>query len=110
MMNNMICDMNGKQVSVLAKVRKAANNAIEAVVPKSIVSQIPLVEIFKACESAGLIPVDEAGERWSGLLCGADSRATIEFAYNGFLVKNVCLQISWHKFDTGRVEVVVYVG
>jgi len=70
--------------------------------------EIPLGEIFSIVEAHDGKVVDEAGEAWSGLLCGASGQANMEIKHPDH--KNMWLRLSWYKMDSGRYEIVVYAG
>jgi len=69
--------------------------------------EIPLDEIFNAISNNGGRAVDEAGNDWSGILCGADGTANIEVEFEG---KNFWLRVSWHKMESGNWETVAYIS
>jgi len=91
----------------------AANRALDPIC-KTPRAQIPLDEIFNSLESRGLIPLQEDGTKWSGILCGNEGRATIEIAdalTRNKPLKNHCLIITWYKLPvTGNFETVAYIS
>lgn len=67
---------------------------------------IPLDEIFSIVESfEGLQVVDEAGEAWSGFLCGESGQAHFKITNAKFY-----LHLSWYRMPSGRYEIVAYVS
>ena len=70
---------------------------------------IPLDEIFAAVKEEGGLVVDEAGEPWSGILCGAEGHCVLHV--NTEFRNAVGLYIGWYKMEhTGRYEVTSYVS
>jgi len=70
--------------------------------------EIPLETIFAIVAEHGGMVVDEAGEPWSGFLCGEQGSATM--AVNHPDHKNIFLHSSWYEMESGRYETVVYVS
>jgi hypothetical protein len=70
--------------------------------------EIPLETIFAIVAENGGLVVDEAGEAWSGLLCGAEGQATMTVKHPDH--KNIFLHLSWYKMQSGRYETIVYVS
>ena len=84
---------------------------------------IPLSTMFEALEVEGVIPVQEDGTRWSGLLvggaeCGSDA-ARDQVAHFDLAVRlpdfsyapaTVMMHLSWCKMPSGKYEVVAYLG
>jgi hypothetical protein len=69
--------------------------------------EIPLDVMFGIIErnmsfqgNGDVYPIDEAGERWEGLLCGAEGRATIALKNS----KKV-FTFGWEKMPSGRWRV-----
>lgn len=72
-------------------------------------SLIPLADLFAVCAEFGLVAVQEDGEPWSGLLCGAEGRAVIELRREN--EQSRWLSLSWYRLEvTGRYEVTAYVS
>lgn len=96
------------------QVRANCANKILNNLPNHHVS-IPLGDIFTACTDQELIPLQEDGTRWDGLLCGREGRALIllgmEQQYNEYKEIGRVLVISWYKMPlTGNYEIVCYVS
>jgi hypothetical protein len=72
--------------------------------------QIPLGDIFDTIKSHGYVVVDEAGEPWSGFICGREGRATFDIVSQNGVASKYGLQLSWYKMPSGRYEVISYVG
>jgi hypothetical protein len=70
--------------------------------------EIPLDTIFAIVAEHGGMVVDEAGEAWSGFLCGAQGQATLTVNHPDH--KNIFLHVSWYKMESGRYETIVYVN
>lgn len=81
--------------------QKAINEATKA----TYFVQIPLCDIFNAVKANGGLVVDEAGNEWSGLLCGRDGQAT--FPVVG--IKGLrSVYVSWYTMPSGKYEVIAY--
>ncbi len=90
--------------------RNRMNKEIHNLVANTYFEAIPLDEIFSAIAENEAQVVDEAGESWSGFLCGADGTCNIEIKMNDGS-KSMYLRLSWHKMEgSGRYEVVAYVS
>jgi hypothetical protein len=106
--------------SLKAPVRRKANKEImQRLGGKSHFPAVPLDEIFDALAVYDIVPVQEDGTRWSGLLTGRKGRATIDLApaasktpdgiYTPYT--NTMLVIEWYKMeDSGSIEVTTYVS
>ena len=124
-------DMNSQFVNPAKKQRQiGVNHSAKAKAQKKIYEvtkgyhkKIPLAEIFAALDESGLVPVQEDGYRWNGVLVGAaecgtpearNQMATIDIATKDASGKwgmaNVALQISWCRMNSGSYEVVCYLG
>lgn len=68
-------------------------------------NEIPLDEIFEIVNVNGLMVVDEAGEAWSGLLCGESGQAHFKVQGAKFF-----LHLSWYTMPSGRYEIVTYIS
>lgn len=68
---------------------------------------IDLESIFHCVQAEGGLPVDEAGESWSGFLCGESGHCVIHVEGIG---RNVGLYVGWYKMPSGRYEVTSYVS
>ena len=103
-------DMEKDKVKIKPAVRNVGNRTLNAIVTNKYFKEIPLDEIFGALAKIDLIVVQEDGTRWSGFLTGASGQANIRFAFDGKLVDNSMLVLSWYKTDKGRWEVVAYLS
>lgn len=95
-------------MTIKTNIRKAINKALAAL--GNYHDSIPLQQIFDALKAHNVIVVDEAGEPWSGLLCGRDSHTTFDLQLDGAPVKNAALFLSWYKMPSGRYEITVYLS
>ena len=68
---------------------------------------IPLDEMFAAVKAEGGLVVDEAGEAWSGILCGASGHCVLAIAGIG---RQAALYVGWYKMGSGRYEITSYVS
>lgn len=78
---------------------------------------IPLTTIFQCCEEEGLVPLQEDNRRWSGLLCGDDSRAVFPLGAADTVEDGVykptkhTLLLSWYRrSETGNYDINMYVS
>ena len=74
-------------------------------VTRGMQSCIPLATLFHICEEAGYT-LDP--EETDCILCGWDGRAEFKLYRATKWIK--MLVLTWHKFETGRYEVVAYVS
>jgi hypothetical protein len=99
-----------QKVAIKPNVRSRANRELDKVTDVNYHRSIPIDDMFGAIEKAGLIPIQEDGTAWSGMLVGREGSAKIRLGYDGMLVKNAMLVITWHKMNSGMWEVVAYVS
>lgn len=71
--------------------------------------KIPLDAIFTIVKAGGYVPVDEAGEPWTGIIAGAKGRTTIDLKKNGKYSK-LALQLQWERMPSGRYEINAYLS
>ena len=101
--------------------RRAAKLIYEAM--KGWHDSIPLSDVFLALSWEGLVPIQEDGTRWAGVLaggaeCGSDEargqHADIPIAgknaNNLWCMTTAMLHLSWCKMHSGRYEVVCYLS
>jgi hypothetical protein len=106
---------NPKKLS--ADIRKKVNTDLH---PMGTVyhPHIPMGDIKKILEKYGLIMLQEDNTEWSGFFTGSDATAHIDL---GFIetkndegtytpIDNSSLNLQWHKMDSGRYELVAYLG
>ncbi len=94
-------------------------------VTKDYHDQIPLQSMFDVLKSFNIVPLQEDGTLWSGMLIGgaecgsdevADQIAGFDLAFqdpnqNRFIpINNTLLQIQWCKMPSGKYEVVAYLS
>jgi hypothetical protein len=84
--------------------------------------QIPLGDIFDACKENGVMPIDDDGRKWAGLLCGREGRTLIDLAAIATAKKdgddivytpadNAVLSLAWYKMEiSGNYETVAYIS
>ena len=64
----------------------------------------------------GLIPVDEDGEKWQGMLMGEEGRTSIDLVLRNpdrMTVgepKDMKLHLQWYKMPSGNFEINAYVS
>lgn len=91
-------------------IKTKVNKAISAITKDGATPliNIPLSDIQAALMKHGIMLVQEDGTPWSGLLTGATGKAKIAVAPagGGEPFTNTLLHLTWHKFGTGRYEVI----
>jgi hypothetical protein len=112
-----------RQIAINQSAKKRAAKKIYEVT-KGFHNAIPLNDIFLALSTEGLVPIDEDGKRWAGILmggaeCGTD-KARAQYANIPIAAKNAegiwcmttaVLHITWCTMHhTGRYEVVCYLS
>jgi hypothetical protein len=116
-----VVNLSARRRAIGSTAKNRANRSIHELT-KKLCDAIPLKGIFDALVANGMIPVDDDGSQWSGMLIGgrdcgdpegASQRADISLAavlpdYTVFPA-NVMLHISWCKIGD-RYEVTAYVG
>jgi hypothetical protein len=101
--------------------KKNINRELHELMKPTYFAEIPLDDIFAVLEKNGVVPLQEDGTKWSGMLLGDDSHAYIELgmksteqdvhglpAYTPVI--NTTLALSWHKMNSGKSEVLAYLG
>lgn len=102
--------------------RTKANRAFEALVRNTYFPSIPWDKIEAILKANGIVALQEDGTEWAGFFAGRDGNARIELApadsarsenrtdtfYTPY--ENALLILSWHKMDSGRYEVNLYVS
>jgi len=108
-------------MKILAKVKKSANKLICLNIKQIYFDSIPLEALFQDLATVGLVPLQEDGLQWAGILCGAEGQVYFELAARSTaLVRdygttytpsgNCALCLSWYKMQSGRYEIVAYVS
>lgn len=104
-------------IRIPASVRNRLNGKIAEVASGNPIARIPLTDIDDILRSEGYLLVQEDGTKWAGILTGRDGKAKIDIGLlstedeNGiYEMVNSLLFLTWHKFDTGRWEVIAYVS
>ena len=95
---------------MVIKEKNKINRALEPVLAPIYFTQIPLEAIFDTIKKHGYVVVDEAGEPWTGFICGREGRATFDIVSQNGIASKYALQLSWYKMESGRYEVTSYVG
>lgn len=101
-----------------SNIRNKINGRVAKVANGSPRRDIPLSDIDDILRDFGYLLVSEDGTPWSGFLTGREGRANIEIGILGTqdenriheMVSNAMLVLTWHKFHTGRYEVIAYVS
>lgn len=118
---NFAVDIRKKGKSIPANIRKKINNAIHDL--GNYHQEIPLQNIFDICKQYDIVPLQEDGTHWSGLLVGGaecgtekarDQIARFDLATRGedgrFIPANNIIWLSWCKMGSGKYEIVSYVS
>ena len=105
---------------VASKISTTIRNKVNdylAEIGRQPLDKIPLNDIDKMLRQYGYLLVNEDGTEWSGFLTGREGRANIDIGVfsspkDGMypMVGNAMLVLTWHKFATGRWEVVAYIS
>lgn len=121
--DEIILNLSAKPRSVPPKVRRKVTDKLHALT-SGYLDDIPLAEIFAALDDHGLIPLQEDGTRWAGMLLGNaeagteranDQRASIALAYAPAghpelpVLAPYWLHLTWCTVGS-RYEVVAYLN
>ena len=72
---------------------------------------VPMEGIFKAVREGNMLPVQEDGTPWQGVLCGDDGDARINLTDMEHREIDHLLVLTWHRMEqTGTYEVNCYVS
>jgi hypothetical protein len=80
------------------RARRAVNNALHTLTSNRYFDNLPLADIDTILTSNGFNSLEE------GIYCGRDG------GINEQVGDRTWLRLIWHKFDTGRYEVVAYIS
>ena len=91
---------------------KTASKALQIALRPTYFDGIPLDIIDTTLRANGLVLLDEDGEEWQGLLCGNESRTTIQLGTAAHKPIKKYLHLSWYRMPapSNRTEVVAYVS
>jgi len=106
---SIIVDMS-KSTKIDAKTRRSINKDLDKLTTNVYFFKIPIDDIFTILKKQSLIPVQEDGTAWDGILCGDSGKAPIEIGFHGKLVSNSHLLLTWYKIDSGKYEIVCYMS
>ena len=72
---------------------------------------VPLDKMFDAIKAQGLLPIQEDGEEWSGILTGREGGCSIQIV-DSETKKPIrpWLHIQWYKRESGLFEVNAYLN
>lgn len=118
---NFAVDIRGKSKSIPANIKRKLNNALHDLGNYHV--KIPNEQIFNICKQNGVVPLQEDGTEWSGFLlgnaeCGSEKaknqRVNFELAFKTeegiYIPANNVLSLSWCTMNSGKYEVVCYIG
>lgn len=114
--------LEAKGYKLDSSTRTKINKAFDKLMSNTYFQGIPWDKIEKILEDNGVVALQEDNTKWAGLFSGRDGKATIDLAplesarsegrpstfYTPYT--NTMLVMTWHKMDSGRYEVVVYVS
>ena len=111
-----------RPVGIKPSMKNKAQKAVHAVV-KGWHQEIPLDEIFDAVINNGLVPIQEDGYKWAGMLMGGkacgteearDQHATFPLVTKQddgqWALTTTYLILNWCTMESGKYEVVCYVS
>ena len=117
-----MADMSSRPIRMPNKIKNILQKGVHDILKPTYFEGIPLGPIFKIFEANGVIPLQEDGTKWDGMLtggheCGSDrassQRTDIELAVktdSGLKLTNSALSISWCKMPSGKMEVIGYIS
>jgi len=91
-------------MSEIGSIRKRINKSLYAI-SKIYHPEIPLDKIFGALETEGVVPLQEDGTRWSGILCGDNASMRVNTSN-----PKIFLYVGWYKMPSGNYEINAYVS
>ena len=96
---------------MITKEKNKINREIGKVVKPIYFDEIPLGQMFDIIKDHGYQVVDEAGEPWSGFLCGREGTFWADImSLTTQKLSKYRLILQWYKMPSGRYEVISYVG
>lgn len=104
--------------------RKKINASIQKLLKPTYFKQIPLDKIFKILEKNGIVPLQEDNTYWSGLLLGGSDKTQMVHFNLGWAkeykevhgmkmyqaIPNGVLTMTYYKMQSGKFEVIAYIG
>lgn len=101
--------------------RKNINKDLQVLMKPTYFEEIPLNAIFGVLEKHGVVPLQEDGTKWEGMLMGSSSYAYLDLGLKSTErpvndiptytpVSNAKLTLTWHKMGSGRWEVLAFIG
>jgi hypothetical protein len=99
------------KMNIKANLKHKANKALARALPGNYFDGIPIETICETLQSIGILVLQEDGQPWEGVFCGRDGSAILPLGLKiGEIAPNAGLSISWHKMESGKMEVVIYVS
>ena len=96
---------------MVAKERLKINREIGQLLKPIYFREIPLGQMFDIVEKHGYQVVDEEGNRWGGFLCGREGTANFDIlSLTDRKHSKYGFNLQWYKMESGRYEVIAYVG
>lgn len=90
-------------------VKRKINNEIYKFTTNKYFNSIPINDLMEICKKQGVIVVDEAGDPWTGIITGSNSRDKFDLMQGDTKLNNV-LVLTWYKMQSGRFEIVSYIS
>lgn len=101
--------------------RKKINKDLEVLMKPTYFEEIPLNAIFNVLKKHGVMPLQEDGTEWEGMLMGSSSHTYLDLGLKSTErpvndiptytpVSNAKLTLTWHKMGSGRWEVLAFIG
>jgi len=105
----------------ITKIKKKINGEIQKFLKPTYFKKIPLQPLFDILEKYSIVPLQEDDTIWDGLLLGGIKKTErVDFTLgdlsskdskNRYLViTNAKLSLSYYKMESGKYEVIAYIG
>jgi hypothetical protein len=91
------------------KTKRTINHKLYDLTYNTYFDSIPLDKITTIFAESTVDIVDEAGNKWEGLLLGRNSHTTFALKEINKVLKFV-LYLSWYRMPSGRYEIVAYLS
>ena len=114
--------INEKEKHILnARMKKRINTDITKLLKPTYFDKIPLQPLFDILEKHGLIVLQQDQTKWDGFLLGGTKKTErVQFDLGVKALKDVGgtypvitnaeLQLSYYKMESGKYEVIAYIG
>ena len=110
-----------KAQAIPANIKRKINKDISMVIKPTYFDKIPLDEIFDVLKKYDIVVLQEDGRPWEGFLTGGINKTeqvhfdlgwTWKKDNRGYhpVIPNANLQLSYYKMESGRFEIISYIG